>query len=359
MKKKICFLVGNLNLAGGTERATTLVANALANLHDVTILNLHDGGCPFFELDPRISNQSLFSHKVSMKTHAVQTMWHIRSFVQTQKIDVLIVVDSISCVFTVPALLGLGVKHICWEHFNFDVDLGVKMRRLGRWLAMRYCDDIVTLTQTDADLWTQRFTAMSAMLHVIPNPIPFSPSSHIPSLKNKTVVSIGRLREEKGFDLLIQAWKKVSEIFPDWTLQIVGSGEQEEILKLSTKQLHLVDKIQFIPKTTQLIPIYQQASLYCLSSRFESFGMVLTEALAMGLPIVAFDCKVGPQEILKNSGNLLVEAENIDALSQGLKDFMQLSEDQYHHLVQSNKTAANKYHIDHVVYDLWNKLIQG
>lgn len=359
MKKKICFLVGNLNLAGGTERATTLVANALADLHEITILNLHDGEYPFFELDQRVSNHHLFEKKVSMKTHALKTILGIRAFVKKHQIDTLIVVDSISCVFSVPAVYGLGIQHICWEHFNFDVDLGVKIRRIGRWLATRYCDDIVTLTHTDAELWKQRFSSMHAKIHVIANPIPFLPSDDVPSLSNKTVLSIGRLREEKGFDLLIQAWKKVSEAYPDWTLRIVGSGEQEEKLKLSTKQLHLVDKIQFIPKTTQLIPIYQQASLYCLSSKFESFGMVLTEALAMGLPIVAFNCKVGPQEILKNSDNLLVEAENIDALSQGLKTFMQLSEDQYERIAKTNKIHAQQYHIDHVVHGLWNRLIQG
>ena len=154
--KHVCFLIGNINSAGGTERVTTLIANALAQKNfQVSILSLADGKQSFFELEPDIKTYSLYPEQISFKINFLGAVWLIRRFVTQNQIDTLVVVDSISCVFTVPALFGLKVKHICWEHFNFKVNLGVKYRDIGRKWAAKYCDYVVTLTKRDKELWEQ------------------------------------------------------------------------------------------------------------------------------------------------------------------------------------------------------------
>lgn len=346
---RVCFLIGNLSLSGGTERVTTLVANALLQQHQVFTLNLYDGKTPFFPLSTDIKNYALFAHKVSMKRYALQTIWRIRQFVKVHKIECLIVVDSISCVFTVPALRGLNIKHICWEHFNFNVDLGVKFRVLGRKMASRYCDTVVTLTQHDAELWKTHLPNHQAEIINISNPSPFNVQSSNPSKIDKTVVAVGRLRHEKGFDLLIEAWKKVAVKYPDWTLKIIGSGEEEEALKLSTVEYQIVDNIEFIPNTQDVLKFYKHASLYCLSSRFEGFGMVMIEAMSCGLPIVAFNCDVSPKEILKDTGNFLVEPENSDELAKALIKMIERPYQEYQQCIIDNKQQAEQYQMQNVL----------
>lgn len=354
---RICFLIGNLNLSGGTERVTTLVANALAERqHTVHVLNLYEGQSPFFELNSNILNHALSKKKLSLKMHALPTILKIRQFVQTHHIEHFVVVDSISCVVTVPALIGLNVQHICWEHFNFNIDLGVKLRRWGRWLASRYCHDIVTLTQYDQHLWQKGLPSMRANLHVIANPCTFAVQSNQMTLQQKRVLAVGRLQVEKGFDLLLQAWKQVIAVHPQWKLTIVGSGQEEQALKQQAQDLALVDNIEFIPKTADVLHSYQQASIYCLSSRFEGFGMVLLEAMACGLPIVAFDCPVGPHEILKNTQNTLVKAEDSQALAVALQQMIQLDEPQYQAISESNKRFVQSYHIQSIA-NLWEQLL--
>ena len=106
--KNICFLIGNLNHAGGTERVTSLIANGFAERsYNISILSLVGGDNPFFNLNDNIENQFLYSKSVSFKKRILQAIYRIRQFVKKQKIDTLVVVDSISCIFTVPALVGL------------------------------------------------------------------------------------------------------------------------------------------------------------------------------------------------------------------------------------------------------------
>lgn len=335
--KKICFLIGNLNNSGGTERVTTLIANALAKKnYQVSILSLADGRQSFFELVPSIKTYSLYPEKISFKKNFLGAVWRIRRFVTQNQIDTLVAVDSISCVFTVPALFGLKVKHICWEHFNFKVNLGVKYRDIGRKWAAKYCDCVVTLTKRDKELWEQGIKNIKAKIIPIANPSPFEVQENIPSLDYKTILCVGRLTYQKGFDLLITAWARVAQQVPDWKIVIVGSGEDEQMLKQMAKSLGVDDSIIFAGQQKNMSTFYRQASFFCMSSRFEGLPMVLLEAQSYGLPIVAFDCDTGPAEIVQHNINgLLVESGNINGLTNSLLELINLSNIQY------EKTSSN------------------
>lgn len=336
--KKVCFLIGNLNHSGGTERVTTLIANALAEKkYQVSILSLADGKQSFFELVPSIKTYSLYPEKISFKKNFLGAVWRIRKFVTQHQIDTLIVVDSISCIFTVPALFGLKVKHICWEHFNLKVNLGSWFRDLGRWMAAKWCNKIVTLTERDKSFWDKRFDLEHTNKVVaIANPSPFEVQQNIPSLDYKTILCVGRLTYQKGFDLLITAWARVAQQVPDWKVVIVGSGEDEQMLKQMAKSLGVDDSIIFAGQQKNMSTFYRQASFFCMSSRFEGLPMVLLEAQSYGLPIVAFDCDTGPAEIVQHNINgLLVESGNINGLTNSLLELINLSNIQY------EKTSSN------------------
>lgn len=355
--KKICFLIGNLNNSGGTERVTTLIANALAiKSHQVSILSLADGRQPFFELVPSIKTYSLYPKKISFKKNFFGAVWRIRKFVTQHQIDTLIVVDSISCVFTVPALFGLKVKHICWEHFNFKNNNGVKFRDYGRKLAAKYCDYIVTLTQRDKELWEKGLKKINAKIVTIANPVAYEDIENIPSLEYKTVLTVGRLTHVKGFDLLIIAWSKIAQQIPDWKIVIVGSGEDEMMLKQMAKGLGVDDSIVFAGQQKNMDRFYRQASFFCMSSRFEGLPMVLLEAQSYGLPIVAFDCDTGPAEIVVNGTGYLVENLNVKSLSNQLLIASLMSFEDYNTMSKNATRNSKKYNIDNIV-NHWTVLL--
>lgn len=359
--KNICFLIGNINHSGGTERVTTLIANGLAEHNfKVSILNLFGGDDPFFELNKGINNHALFSKKISMRKNYLSAIWKIRKYVINNDIDILIVVDSISCIFSVPALFGLKkIRHICWEHFNYNVDLGVSLRSKGRLWAAKYCDDIVTLTERDKYLWKTNISRIKANIVTIYNPTPYEGPEINPSLEHKVVLAVGRLTHQKGFDLLLNSWCEVIKEKPDWILKIVGGGEDEDDLKAQAAKLGITNNVIFIPPTKDVAEYFKTASIFCLSSRFEGFGMVLLEAKAFGLPVVSFDCDCGPSDLIRNNINgFLVEPNNTLELAKKIKLACNLEVNDYLKISNQNQ-SENLYFYTENILGKWIELVES
>ncbi|MFW1762594.1 glycosyltransferase family 4 protein [Acinetobacter calcoaceticus] len=348
--KKICFLIGNMNLTGGTEKVTSLIANSLSELEnsEILILNIFEGDQPAFAINPRVKLFTLFSKKKSMKTAFLLAIWKIRKFILQHEIDTLIVVDSISCVFTVPALVGLKVKHICWEHFSFLDSNSSKFRELGRSWAALYCDEIVTLTERDRSFWYTNIKKIKANIVSISNPSPYEVFDFRPNINKKIFLAVGRLRYVKGFDLLIQAWAEFCKKNDNWTLRIVGSGEEEENLKALANKLEVMGRIEFIPATKNIDQFYKNASYLCVSSRFEGFGMVILEALSYGLPVVSFNCEVGPIELIDEKIGCLVPKGDYIGFSKKMLDFSILDEDVYSCMSYNSILKAQQYSITNI-----------
>lgn len=315
---KICFLNGNLNNSGGTERVGSLIANGLSEIgHDIVMTSISGGEVPFFQLNREIKVTSLFNTPGRAIYRAPLIISKLRKLLKEEKIDVLIVVESMSVLFSLPATLSLPVKHICWEHFNFKNDLGKAGRRVARQLAARFCDSVVTLTERDKQYWLNG-TKHRNQITVISNPCPFTIQQNIYNTKSKIVLAVGRLVEIKGYDLLLKAWIKVAEAAPDWQLKIVGEGDEREVLNQFIIDNDLMGNVELVGNTDNVSQYYEQASVFCLSSRFEGFPMVLLETLAFGLPVVSFNCDTGPEEILKETDSILVDCYDTDQLAKGL-----------------------------------------
>lgn len=350
MKRKICFIVGDLNCSGGTERVTSLIANELVKYnYDISILSLKNGANPFFDLDDNIKIYSLNNKKVSFKKKFISTILGIRNFVNNNNIDTVVSVESITCIFSIPALIGLKINHICWEHFNFNVDLGSKYRNLARKLAARQCNYIVTLTKRDEKLWRNGLANIRAKIISIPNPSTFENINNYPSLDSKIVLAVGRYRYQKGYDLLMEAWSKVNNK-NGWKLVTVGDGEdKQEIIELA-KSLNVFDTIEINPPTEHIIQYFRKASFYCMSSRFEGLPMVLLEAQSFSLPIVSFDCDTGPAELINNGvSGYLVEAENVEKLSEAITNMINIDPDSYLEMCKSAKENINNFKVDEII----------
>ena len=356
--KKICFLIGNIDHSGGTERVTTLIANALdENENKIFVHSLSNGDKPFFELNKSIYVDSLFKESISMKSHFFQCIKKIRKFLVENEIDTLIVVDSISCVFTVPACIGIKVNHICWEHFNLKVNLGSSFRTLGRWMAARWCDKIVTLTERDKSFWDEKFgLASTNKVIAIANPSPFPLQDNVPSLEYKNILCVGRLTYQKGFDLLIPAWAKIADTLVGWKITIVGTGEDEEMLKQMAIDYKVDQSIDFVGQQKNMDQFYRKASFFCMSSRFEGLPMVLLEAQSYGLPIVSFDCDTGPAEIINHGNNgYLVKCFSIDKFNFYLNKII-IDNENFEKMVCNSFKNIKKFQVEGVA-DLWNDLI--
>lgn len=159
---------------------------------------------------------------------------------------------------------------------------------------------------------------------IITNEMPIETDNSISNLKNKTIISVGRLSKEKGYQDLINLFSKIED--KTWTLNIIGNGPEYDNLNQQIKNLNLENNIKlFGTKTTkELNKLYKEASIYIMTSYEESFGLVLLEAASHGLPIIAYSEALGAKEILSNNNGILIdnrnEVEMINNLNLLMKD---------------------------------------
>ncbi len=299
--KKICFFVGNIDLPGGAERVTSVIANGLSETgHTVVLLSLFKGKSPFFDLNPAIKLYQIFPEQVLFRKFYFTVVHQLRKFLSEYKIDVLVDVESILAAYALPAVIGMGVRHICWEHLNYKNDLDRSVRKIARHLAAIFADDVITLTRRDKEVWCKH-TWMRANILAISNPIPFDIPDHSPNPNSTIALAVGRLTHVKGFDNLLKAWALIAmDVPPGWRLRIVGEGEDEQMLKALCCELGLNERVEFCPPTKNIGQHYSEASFCCLTSRYEGLPMVLIEAQAYGLSAIAFDCETGPREIIND-----------------------------------------------------------
>lgn len=340
---KVVLLGGSFNNSGGTERVASLIANELSRRGlDVVVASIGGGDQPFFQLNKNIKVLSLFKKVGRGLFRAPLLISRIRNLLVDEKPDALIVVESMLTLFTVPANIGLPTKHICWEHFNFKNDNGRKVRRIARQLAACYCNVVVTLTERDRVYWLSN-TCGKAKIVAIPNPSPFAVQhEHIPPENSQLVLAVGRLVPVKGFEMLLKAWKSVSPNAPEWRLRIVGDGPDRDALMRQATDLGIQQTVDFIGASAAIDEHYKQAAIYCLSSRFEGFPMVLVEAISFGLPVVSFDCDTGPAETLEGTESILVPREDLTGLSNALLKLIQNPEERKR-LSDLSKIKATEY----------------
>lgn len=355
--KKVLILGGNFNNTGGTERVGSMLANGLSKAgYEIVIASISYGDEPFFPINEDIKIISLFNSPGRTLYRTPNLIYKIRRLLKEERIDTLIVVETMSVLFTLPATLGLRVKHICWEHFNFNNDLGKKGRRIARQMAARYCDSVVTLTERDKKYWLQG-TQHESQITAIANSCPFPVQEYIKEEDTKIVLAVGRLTHIKGFDMLLEAWIQVNKAIPGWTLKIVGEGEDRVKLTNFIKKNKLNDSVELVGNTDDVGQYYEQAEIFCLSSRFEGFGLVLIEALAFSLPIISFDCEAGPAEVLEDTGSILVPPNNISQLSASLIELMN-NKEQRKTISLRSKEKAKFYQPENIISQ-WVDLIES
>ena len=315
--------------AGGAERVVGHLASHWAGAgRDVHVVTLADPAAePFYPLPAEVRVHQLglagaSGGLVSGIRGNLRRVAALRSALTGLKPDVVVShVDAMNALVGL-AMVGMGCPHIATEHIHPPAhDIGRAWGALRR-LSYRLADRVVVLTEA-----TRRWMApgLRRKTVVIPNPVAaFEPVPEADRVRRfgRTVLGVGRLAPQKGFDRLLEAFALIRERHAEWGVVILGEGAERDRLADLAVRLGVADRVA-MPGVVGNPAGRYVADIFCLPSRYEGFPMALCEAMAAGLPPVAFDCPTGPAELIENgrSGVLAPEGD-VEALARGLERLM-------------------------------------
>lgn len=375
---KIVYCTPSLYMAGGVERVLTLKANYFAEVYgyDITIVTT-DGieKDVFFSLSPKVKVVNL---KINF-----EEMWHhsflkrLSLYIPKERLFKKKLTEELNRIkpdITISLLRReinfltdihdgskkIGEIHINRAHYrNFTPNrtnpvkaLFAKYWMYGLVNKIRKLDRFVVLTEYDRQAWQD-----ISRVDVIPNPLPFYPDVK-DGPRRKRIIAVGRYFDEKGYDLLLKAWALVVNRCDDWELAIYGDGNKTyyeriaSLLNLDKRRCRLYDSIHDVQNE------YLDSSLFVCTSRFEGFGMGIIEAMACGLPVVAFDCLWGPRSIIKNGEDgILVENGQIKKFAEAILNLIN-SPEKLQAMGRQARINVSRFNIDDIA-SKWKQLFDG
>lgn len=304
MKKKICFFSGDITRSGGTERVAVQIANALREdeRYDFCFMSLTEQQeKPFYPLHPEIERFRLGEKWINPGPGYLPLIGRLRKFLKDRQIDIIIDIDIVLDVLSLPASRRMKTKVVSWEHFNCEFEQQILYRRLISRLTVHFADYIITLTETDKDNYGKilgRKTQISSIYNMVPKM-----KRHEEVLRENWIVTAGRLTYQKGIEYLAEIAVPVLKKHRDWKWLVLGDGEDRNILEQAISENKLEDQLILKGTVNQVEWYLDRAKLFVLTSRYEGFGMCLVEALQMQVPCVSFDVKIGPSEIIADGQN--------------------------------------------------------
>lgn len=322
--------------SGGAERVTANLANHWAGKgRKVTVVTMASEALDFYQLHPAIKRVALDLADKSPNLFAavinnLDRMLALRRVLREVQPNVAVGMMSSASVLLVLATMFMPkISTVISERIYPPM---MKLGFMREWARRRIypsADSVVLLT-SESLAWLNT-EIPSAHGVIIPNPIPYPlpvgepclmPSSVIGSAR-KLLLAVGRLDQQKGFDILIQAFVNLAPTHLHWDIVILGEGALRQTLASQVLALGLQDRVYLPGKTGNVADWYQRADIYVMSSRFEGFPNTLGEAMAHGCAAVSFDCDTGPRDLIRHEvDGLLVSNGDADALANALGRLM-------------------------------------
>lgn len=322
MATKLCFVINSLE-GGGAERVISNLANQFSSKgNHVTLICLNTAEIKY-GLHAQIKVVNLVHRKANENVlnrirYAWLTFYRLLSVLKKEKPVCTICFMTSANLWAGACCLILGLPYLVSERTTPDATLNT-YNKLFQWISFQVYrkSKAIVLPATEMGKGFKRNKQFERLVNfkTIYNPINSFKAPNQTVVNDKDfILAVGRLDEQKGFDLLIDAYSKLQPL--DTDLLISGEGPDRIVLEKQIAALNLTGKVKLIGFKSNLQDYYAQATVFVLSSKNEGYPNALVEAMGMGCACVAMNCEFGPSEIINNGVNgFLVEKNNVQALS--------------------------------------------
>lgn len=314
-------------MGGGAERVMCTMANHWVGCGvSVTIITSVSPDLDAYYLDPRVKRVWLEpSNSLPVK---LGFPWNIRLLRRALLREGNRLVISFMDRSNIPVLLATrrtSIRVVIAERIDPRTQSHSYFKRLLMHIFYPQANALVVLTDSVKYGWADSFLPQEKV-HVIHNPVlPLnSEEESLEWLPEKFFCCMGRLHRQKGFDMLFDILPNIFKRWPEYKLVILGEGRLRKQLEKQAQELGIAHRIIMPGFIKNPHAILQKSSIFIFPSRFEGFPNALVEAMALGLPVVSFDCPSGPNCLIKNNKNgIIVPPNDLKKLAEGIEYYLE------------------------------------
>lgn len=394
--KKLAFVIAHLG-PGGAQRVAANAANTLVDRgHEVHIILIHARELAY-RLDPRIVVHGVLAAspevdskplmRVQRKIPAIRQhlrgwLWlksiivfaatlvrpirqaHIligrvrslRGRIKAVDADAILSFLTDTNILTILATRGLNTHTVISERNDPRLQRHRPRTELLRRLVYRHAN-VVTANSRGALSALEPFVPKEK-LAFLPNPLVNTLSSDTVAFDDPTIITVGRLVEQKGIDVLLAAWSEATKLLGGWRLAVVGDGTLLGELQSLARDLGIAATVDWFGHVANPFPLLKGAKFFVMTSRFEGTPNALLEAMACGLPAVVSNASPGPVELVGSdeAAGLIVPVEDATATAQAIIRLAR-EESLRQRLAAAARERVREYDMD-LAIEVWLKLLR-
>ncbi len=353
---KLALVISSLG-SGGAERVLSDLANHWAKGgHDVHLVTFAPKSeIPFYPLHKNVKPHSLdlLEGQVSGIKRLfgiVGRLYHLRQKIKQISPDRILSFIDVMNVTVLLATLGLRIPVIVSERTDPHFHRIPRIYKIIRQYIYTYSKQVIVQTKSASGYFNN-----IKNVSVIPNIIHSFQNRIRGSIKNTSLISVGRLILSKNFNVLIQAFSKIHPDFPNLTLTIYGEGSERANLENLINDLKLENHV-FLPGVVSDIQLkLLEADLFVFPSQYEGFPNALCEAMAVGLPVIASNCSGNIDVVQDGVNGVLVDVGDLDGLVQALTDLL-VDPEKRCQIGEKAKEITQTYSAKKI-YTLWDEIV--
>lgn len=346
-KMKITFVTDTLQ-AGGAERVISILANKMHERGyevEIICMRMHK---VFYEFNPSI--KLTFAEDYVNGGMFKRMIW-LRKYVRQQKPSVVIAFMIAVYATTLLSLIGSKIPVIVSE--RIDPRKTKKWKNVLRYVVMPLIQHMVVQTE---DIKSYFPAFIQKKTSIIYNPVTeavFEKTANIS--KKKRLINVGRLYDQKNQRMLIDAFSKIKERFPEYELAIFGEGPLREELQSFINEKGLNDSVKLMGKSTEIVKELKASEVFCLSSDYEGMSNAMIEAVCLGLPVVTTDISGAKDVIVNGENGYIVNVNDAVGFAIAISEIL-YNEELKKQMERNNLSKANLFKTDTIV-DSWIELI--
>jgi len=359
----ICIFSYDFTQMGGAERASANLANELVKSNKVVLISLCNKAKSFaYKLDDRIKTYRIVEGERSLSAIILKSVIAFRKILQKESIASVVCMDTITPLVVFIGSSFTNIKFIACErtYYNRPIYDEILVYKIGAWIRAHKSDIVQVLTEENRRGLAEKYGIPLNKIVTIPNWINENAiRGNAYNHNMKRIISVGRASPEKNYEGLIEVAKKIKPRVTGWEWHIWGRFDNDygqEILK-KIKDEGMDDFIVYKGVTDSIFDVYKNYSLFVMTSQYEGMPNVMLEAKGSKLPLVAYDCKTGPSELIMDGKNgFLVPLNNVELMSE--KIWSLINNRELAESFSSNWDYGIERYIKSNVMKKWNEILE-